>query len=435
ARYMRLRPRQWNFWQSTTWLHRPALQPCTTKPLGDPRDPKFHQSVKFHQRQLLACTGGIAWPRFPEVTNVYTGKLSQYLAKLDTSVMFHLTDCPSGSVLEHLAPSDMTAEHQAGFTDQLDLLLFPEAVRIRGVTVDHFPTLGRYLNQPRIDTSLLRSLLTTVPTDHGYCSFSESTSLPMFSPESLELLPKQHYVMVCTHGSRDCRCREMGEPTYQAIANEIQQRGWSDRWQALRVSHVGGHIYAANAIHSPSGDWYGLLKPAGVPSFVTALDAGQVLWRHWRGRTGLSTLEQADEYSRHTQSVAAVPRQCESLATASAVTSTPQIVNLTFRLPNGVHKYVQVTLDAEQQANPPTLMQVAKAHGIELEATCGGQCECATCHMIVENYDAFQSQLLPVSDAEEDMLEYAIGRQDHSRLSCQISVTPAIDGLCLLVPM
>ncbi|KAJ1978284.1 hypothetical protein H4R34_003258, partial [Dimargaris verticillata] len=144
----------------------------------------------------------------------------------------------------------------------------------------------------------------------------------------------------------------------------------------------------------------------------------------------------AEEYARHTQSIAAVTNHCESIVTpTSTATSTPQMVNLTFRLPNGAHKYVQVTLNAEQQADPPVLMQVAKAHGIELEGTCGGQCECATCHLIIENYDAFQSRLPPVSDTEEDMLEYAIGRQDHSRLSCQIPVTPAIDGMCLLVPM
>ncbi|RKP39722.1 2Fe-2S ferredoxin-type domain-containing protein, partial [Dimargaris cristalligena] len=80
------------------------------------------------------------------------------------------------------------------------------------------------------------------------------------------------------------------------------------------------------------------------------------------------------------------------------------------------------------------LMEVAQAHGIELEACCGGQCECATCHLIVENIDEYKDHLPPVSEAEEDMLEYAPGCEARSRLSCQIPVTAALDGIRLRVP-
>jgi len=77
----------------------------------------------------------------------------------------------------------------------------------------------------------------------------------------------------------------------------------------------------------------------------------------------------------------------------------------------------EMNVSASEGSN---LMEVAKAAGLpSIEGVCGGQLECATCHV----YLAGTSPLAPASENEEDMLAYAIGRRDESRLGCQIEVT------------
>ena len=63
----------------------------------------------------------------------------------------------------------------------------------------------------------------------------------------------------------------------------------------------------------------------------------------------------------------------------------------------------------------------------ELLALCGGCLSCATCHVHVD--EEFMSLLPPVSEDENDLLDSSDARQANSRLSCQVSVTPALQGL------
>jgi 2Fe-2S ferredoxin len=72
--------------------------------------------------------------------------------------------------------------------------------------------------------------------------------------------------------------------------------------------------------------------------------------------------------------------------------------------------------------------------GVEgIVAECGGQCNCGTCHVYID--EAWFSELLPISDSEDAMLDtVAGGRQANSRLSCQIRVTNALAGLVLRTP-
>jgi 2Fe-2S ferredoxin len=81
-----------------------------------------------------------------------------------------------------------------------------------------------------------------------------------------------------------------------------------------------------------------------------------------------------------------------------------------------------------------SVMQAAIYNGVEgIVAECGGSCMCATCHVYVAED---QLALLPRADAEEEaMLEStASPRRANSRLSCQLSVTPALDGLVVHLP-
>ncbi len=78
------------------------------------------------------------------------------------------------------------------------------------------------------------------------------------------------------------------------------------------------------------------------------------------------------------------------------------------------------------------LLRVGQAVGVPLEGTCEGQMACSTCHVIVGAQ--WFDRLPPASEEEEDMLDFAAGVQRTSRLSCQIELTDALEGIELLVP-
>jgi len=64
---------------------------------------------------------------------------------------------------------------------------------------------------------------------------------------------------------------------------------------------------------------------------------------------------------------------------------------------------------------------------------CGGNCMCATCHVYVES--TFLDRIPPVKVNEKNMLSIAAeGPQPNSRLSCQIKMTDALDGLIVHIP-
>jgi 2Fe-2S ferredoxin len=79
-------------------------------------------------------------------------------------------------------------------------------------------------------------------------------------------------------------------------------------------------------------------------------------------------------------------------------------------------------------------MRAAIVHGIEgIVAECGGSLVCATCHVYVD--DAWIGRVGPVGDDEDELLAGAAAeRQAGSRLSCQIKITPELDGLVLRLP-
>src|SRR3712207_9452653 len=62
-----------------------------------------------------------------------------------------------------------------------------------------------------------------------------------------------------------------------------------------------------------------------------------------------------------------------------------------------------------------------------IDADCGGACACATCHVYVD--DAWSEKTGEASAMEESMLDFAENVQPNSRLSCQIRVSDALDGL------
>ncbi len=84
--------------------------------------------------------------------------------------------------------------------------------------------------------------------------------------------------------------------------------------------------------------------------------------------------------------------------------------------------------------NGLTVMEGARDNGIPgIEADCGGACACSTCHVYV---DPAWVEKLPGMDAmEQDMLEFAYKPDEgRSRLTCQLKVTDALDGLVVQMP-
>jgi len=79
-----------------------------------------------------------------------------------------------------------------------------------------------------------------------------------------------------------------------------------------------------------------------------------------------------------------------------------------------------------------SLLEVAQDAGMPLEGTCEGQMACSTCHVVVAP-DWF-ARLPPASADEEDMLDLAVAVTATSRLSCQIRLTEAMNGLLVRIP-
>lgn len=81
-----------------------------------------------------------------------------------------------------------------------------------------------------------------------------------------------------------------------------------------------------------------------------------------------------------------------------------------------------------------SVMQAAVLHGVDgIVAECGGSCMCATCHVYVQEG---QLAMTPAMQPDEDaMLEgTASPRRPNSRLSCQLVVSPEMDGLVVYTP-
>ncbi len=85
-----------------------------------------------------------------------------------------------------------------------------------------------------------------------------------------------------------------------------------------------------------------------------------------------------------------------------------------------------------QADNGLSLMEVIRDNGFdELLALCGGCCSCATCHVHIDA--AYADKVPAMSEDENDLLDSTDSRDANSRLSCQVPVTDALDGLTVTI--
>jgi 2Fe-2S ferredoxin len=102
------------------------------------------------------------------------------------------------------------------------------------------------------------------------------------------------------------------------------------------------------------------------------------------------------------------------------------MAKITFIAPDG--KAYEVNAE-----NGSTLMENAIRNRVPgIEAECGGACACATCHVYVD--ESWTGVVGEPAAMEEDMLDFGYQVRPNSRLSCQIRVTDALDGLVVRVP-
>lgn len=95
-------------------------------------------------------------------------------------------------------------------------------------------------------------------------------------------------------------------------------------------------------------------------------------------------------------------------------------------------KLIVINRSGEEQTvdgdNGLSVMEVIRDNGFdELLALCGGCCSCATCHVYVD--PAFAGVLPAMSEDENDLLDSSDHRNDTSRLSCQVVLSDALEGL------
>ncbi|KAJ9098765.1 hypothetical protein QFC21_004413 [Naganishia friedmannii] len=255
-------------------------------------------------------------------------------------------------------------------------------------------------------------------------------------------------ILVCTHGARDCRCSDIGGDLVLALRAEVERRGevllpsgeeaereentsGVPRWKITECAHVGGHKWAANAISIPSLTFLSNLRPSHAPLLIDHLvnpedaELKRQLWKeHFRGVIGQRVEEQVTSWETGIANPAA---ETESMVdTDSSPAPPPERTPLVVRFTT----HDGATHDVRGYEGE-SLMEIAKREGLgAVEGTCGGHCECATCHMYIpyKLIDPPYTGLVPdLTDAEEDMLDYALGvREEESRLGCRIAVNEGL---------
>ncbi len=92
---------------------------------------------------------------------------------------------------------------------------------------------------------------------------------------------------------------------------------------------------------------------------------------------------------------------------------------VTFLPLNRTVEFDRRRLPYRDHGRPLSILDVARNFGIPLEHSCGGNCACTSCHVVVR---AGERNLSPMDDLEADRLDMAEGLTLHSRLACQAVV-------------
>ncbi len=137
---------------------------------------------------------------------------------------------------------------------------------------------------------------------------------------------------VCTHGKRDPCCARRGRPLARALRAERPDATWE-------IGHIGGHRFAATFIAFPHGLCFGRVPAARGPEIVAALEAGEIVLEHFRGRAGDPPIVQAADVL--------VRRELGLRGIGDVVIEGHADDVVTLRTPGGVRRVTVLRRDAE----------------------------------------------------------------------------------------
>ena len=157
---------------------------------------------------------------------------------------------------------------------------------------------------------------------------------PSRAPVAIETAP---LYLVCAHGRHDACCALRGRPVAQALQAVRPGRVWE-------TTHLGGDRFAANLLVLPTGELYGRVPPELAAEFADAIDAGDVVSEHMRGRIGLPPMAQAALVYAHGQ-LGIAARDALSVASVKKLDANSARVQIV--TPSG---NVAVTVAAETKA-------------------------------------------------------------------------------------
>ncbi|KAG0283522.1 hypothetical protein BGZ98_006306, partial [Dissophora globulifera] len=210
-------------------------------------DEPLQGSAPTYDRHLLICTGAPSkdWSKKPELSDPYHSLLLTTVRGQKVKVNYADTASDQQSDADKDALPSKGPRH--------DLILFPDNVKFKGIRHEAFRDLSRYLAQYPIGT--LRPHLDKLINDSiDNADAKDGNTVRMeLVPGSgeivtIELVPEPSAVLVCIHGSRDCRCGDGGGDLYQILKDMVQATGLSNSIKIYGVSHLGGHQYAPNTI-------------------------------------------------------------------------------------------------------------------------------------------------------------------------------------------
>jgi hypothetical protein len=138
--------------------------------------------------------------------------------------------------------------------------------------------------------------------------------------------------LVCTHGKRDPCCARRGRPLARAMRAARPDETWE-------IGHIGGHRFAATFLAFPYGLCFGRVPAARGPEIVAALEAGEIVLEHFRGRAGDPPVVQAADVL--------VRRRLGLRGLHDVVVEGVDGDTVTLRTPGGVQRVVMVRREAE----------------------------------------------------------------------------------------
>ncbi|KAJ3198645.1 hypothetical protein HDU82_001160, partial [Entophlyctis luteolus] len=421
-------------------------------------------ALPYRQHLVVLQRPSTIWPKNVAAADPYIARLVRETAILDGVKVTASTSRLPGSVDD--------AEESADDSSN-DILLLPDMLLARRVDAAAFPTLVRYLVETRLGV-FDRTPLVARAIDIRRLPANTAVALVCTHAARDARCGACGGNILRALQDQVTDVNSVPAPVGTAVtaaAAATSTESTRHNLIALNSSHVGGHDWAANVIVYPQGDWYGNLgqSPEKIQSdalnIVEAMRTGRItMWANWRGRMNVDIDVMQRMLGSKSEKPQAPRGTCGSSSAAADAGAASQgaedekTAQVTYVLKNGERIIVdaQVTefhptdplnpyfKDDQHQQRTSTLATVPKDSDDEvdfafvlaqgerrliratvgeslmevsrsakiptIEGVCGGNLECATCHVIVDK-EHFE-RLPPASECEEDMLEYAIGRTD-----------------------